>query len=331
MIKRYLALSLVTASLVMAGCSSSDDDDPTTTTPKPEEMTPKPEETTPAECADCANATDTIVGTAGATADLSTLVEQIGIAGITVAATAESPFMTVFAPNNDAFAAVDADTLTNLSVEDRAELLNYHVVPNSALKAADLTDGAMLTTASGKALPISVGADGAVSIGGATVVTADIAATDGIVHIIDTVLTVPADAPVETTPPDTTTPATDGIVAALEADGGYGLFLAAFKTDFGGVEALSDAANQWTIFAPTDTVLGGTALAAEASKEYINANGNLDPAALAALSGQTIKTSGTNDYAVEGAEGAITVNGHAVTELTKTDTITVYSIAGTMP
>src|SRR5688572_25477346 len=104
---------------------------------------------------------------------------------------------TVFAPNNDAFTAalealgIDAGTL----LADQANLTNilsYHVV-EGVYTAADLTDGLELTTLQGNTLVVAVDGD-TVTVNGANVVTADVEATNGVVHIIDSVLMPPAEA-----------------------------------------------------------------------------------------------------------------------------------------
>ena len=98
------------------------------------------------------------------------------------------PF-TVFAPTDAAFAAIQKDVDNLLKSENKAQLANiltYHVVSGTHM-AAELKDGAELATVQGEKLTVSV-KDGKVMVGGANVTTADVAASNGVVHLIDKVL-----------------------------------------------------------------------------------------------------------------------------------------------
>lgn len=98
------------------------------------------------------------------------------------------PF-TVFAPTDAAFAAVQKEVDNLLMPENKATLakvLTYHVISGKHI-AADLKDGAELTTVQGEKLKVSV-KDGKVMIGQANVTTADISASNGVIHVIDKVL-----------------------------------------------------------------------------------------------------------------------------------------------
>jgi uncharacterized surface protein with fasciclin (FAS1) repeats len=156
-----LSLSLLTTSL--AACD--DDDDPISPTPQ------------------------TISQTAAATPQLSTLVSALTAAELTQTLNGTGPF-TVFAPVNSAFSALPADVLQRLlETGNRAiltKVLTFHVVPGR-ITASQLTDGQTLTTVEGTTLPVSV-SGGVVTVGGARVTTADISASNGVVHLIDGVL-----------------------------------------------------------------------------------------------------------------------------------------------
>ena len=131
----------------------------------------------------------TITQTAAATPNLSTLVTALTAAELTQTLNGTGPF-TVFAPVNAAFAALPADVLQRLlETGNRAiltKVLTFHVVPGR-LTASQLTNGQTLTTVEGTTLPVTV-ANGVVTVGGARVTTADIAASNGVVHLIDGVL-----------------------------------------------------------------------------------------------------------------------------------------------
>lgn len=137
--------------------------------------------------APAATAQGDIIETAGAAGSFTTLARAIEAAGLTETLKGEGPF-TVFAPTDEAFAKLPEATL-NALLQDREQLrqvLTYHVVPQKVGSA----DVALLSTAktvNGSELSISA-ADGKVMVGDATVIQADIPATNGVIHIIDTVL-----------------------------------------------------------------------------------------------------------------------------------------------
>jgi uncharacterized surface protein with fasciclin (FAS1) repeats len=112
-----------------------------------------------------------------------------------LAATLQSdgPF-TVFAPTNEAFAALPTETLETLllpeNIEDLQSVLTYHVVPG-AITSDQLTDGMQVVTVNGETITIGVTADGVSINGSANVAIADIETSNGIVHVIDSVLLPP--------------------------------------------------------------------------------------------------------------------------------------------
>jgi len=134
-----------------------------------------------------------IVGVASANADFSTLVAAIKAAGLVDALSAAGPY-TVFAPTNAAFANLPAGTLDSLlKPENQAKLqaiLKYHVVSGNVM-AADVVKLKAATTLEGGSVAISV-MGGTVKVNNATVTATDIAASNGTIHVIDTVLLPPA-------------------------------------------------------------------------------------------------------------------------------------------
>ena len=137
-----------------------------------------------------------IVDTAIAAGDFTTLVAAIQAAGLEATLRGEGPF-TVFAPTDDAFAALPAGTVDTLLADptgDLAGILTYHVVAG-AVPAADVVglDGQAVTTVNGATFTVNVAADGSVSLTDAAgndvaVVATDIQASNGIIHVIDAVL-----------------------------------------------------------------------------------------------------------------------------------------------
>lgn len=120
----------------------------------------------------------------------TTLVAAVEAAGLVETLKGEGPF-TVFAPTDEAFAALPAGVLDALLLpenkETLAKILTYHVVPG-AVMAADVTDGEVATV-EGQNVTLST-ADG-VTVNGATVVAADVVASNGVIHVIDAVILPP--------------------------------------------------------------------------------------------------------------------------------------------
>jgi len=135
----------------------------------------------------------TIVDLAGATPDLSTLVAALTAGGLIPTLLGAGPF-TVFAPTNEAFAALPAGTVDSLlEPANKAQLvdvLTYHVVAGN-VQAKDLKDGQMLKTVEGKSLTVRV-VGTMVLVNSVKVITADVEASNGVVHIVDGVLLPPS-------------------------------------------------------------------------------------------------------------------------------------------
>ena len=132
---------------------------------------------------------ETIVSVASGNKNLSTLVKAVKSTGSVQMLSSEGPF-TVFAPTNEAFNALPQGTLDNLMMAENEDklrnILAYHVVEGTMM-AADLKDGQTLTTAQGADLQVTK-QNGNVMINGATVAKADVQASNGVVHVVDTVL-----------------------------------------------------------------------------------------------------------------------------------------------
>ena len=130
-----------------------------------------------------------VVDIAIGSADHSTLVTAVTAAGLVETLKGAGPF-TIFAPTNAAFAALPKGAVDGLlKPESKAALTNvltYHVVSGS-VKAADLKDGQKVKTLQGEELTVSI-KDGKVKINGANVTTADLAGSNGVIHVIDAVL-----------------------------------------------------------------------------------------------------------------------------------------------
>ena len=130
-----------------------------------------------------------IVDTAVSAGSFKTLVTAVKAAGLVKTLKGTGPF-TVFAPTDEAFAKLPKGTLENLlKPENKAKLtaiLTYHVIPGKVM-AADIS-GKMLEVATVQGANISVNATDGVKINGASVVTADVGASNGVIHAIDAVI-----------------------------------------------------------------------------------------------------------------------------------------------
>jgi uncharacterized surface protein with fasciclin (FAS1) repeats len=137
---------------------------------------------------------NTLVDVAVATPSLSTLVAAVTAASLVETLQSAGPF-TVFAPTNDAFAALPAGTVETLlkpeNIDQLKSILTYHVVAGKVM-AADLSDGQEVTTVQGGVVEVKI-TDGNVYLIDAEgnqvmVEQADVNADNGVVHVIDGVL-----------------------------------------------------------------------------------------------------------------------------------------------
>jgi len=176
-----------------------------------------------------------IVQTASANDDFDTLVEALITAGLDSALANESKEFTVFAPTDAAFSELESDYLTNLVQNDTdnlTKILTYHVLSGTVM-SSDLSDGMSVETLQGKYVDITID-DGTVYVNDAEVTTVDIECSNGVIHVIDTVL-VPKDNIVET---------------AISYNDFNTLVDAVVAADL--VDTLSDESAEYTVFAPTD-------------------------------------------------------------------------------
>jgi transforming growth factor-beta-induced protein len=189
--------------------------------------------------------TKNIVELAAATPDLSTLVTAVTAAGLTSTLSGPGPF-TVFAPTNAAFAKIPKAALDAL-IADKAGLtkvLTYHVVSGKVLKAG-IPLGKDITTVQGATLTINVvGSDVIITDakgGKSKIITTDILATNGVVHLIDTVIM----------PPDAPAPAPTKNIVELAA-GTPNLSTLVTAVTAAGLTTTLSGTGPFTVFAPTN-------------------------------------------------------------------------------
>ena len=179
----------------------------------------------------------TIVGKALADGRFGTLAAALTESGLLEVLQGDGP-LTVFAPTDEAFAKLPKGTVENLlKPENRAKLqaiLKYHVSPGATGLASALKAGSAKTV-QGESVSIAF-TDGRVKVGEAAVLDADIACSNGVIHVIDSVLLPPA-------------PAND-IPSVAKRAGSFGTLLAAAEA--AGLDSVLAGKGPFTVFAPTD-------------------------------------------------------------------------------
>jgi transforming growth factor-beta-induced protein len=232
--KRFsiFAMLLTVTALVLAACAPA-----ATPTPAPEPTSmPKPTATPEPEVMP-----QDIVDIAVADGRFNTLVAAVTAAGLVDTLKGEGPF-TVFAPTDDAFAKLPAGTIDELLKPENkqalTDILLYHVVSGKVM-AADVVGLKSATTLLGKDVAIKVDM-GNVYINDAQVIITDIEASNGVIHVIDSVILPPAD---EAAAPGT-------IVDIAAADERFSTLVAAV-TAAGLVDTLKGE-GPFTVFAPTN-------------------------------------------------------------------------------
>jgi transforming growth factor-beta-induced protein len=177
-----------------------------------------------------------IVQLAAATPDLSTLVTALKAGNLIAALSGTGPF-TVFAPTNEAFAKLPKATLNHLldpkNIKELDAILEYHVISGVAVSKADLKSEQKVKTLEGQDVEIKA-TRGEVLVNQARVTTADVAASNGIVHIIDSVLMIPK----------------PNIVQLAERTADLSILVSAVVA--GGLSDTLSSAGKFTVFAPTN-------------------------------------------------------------------------------
>ena len=348
--KKVFALTLIAASVIAAGCSSDDDDDTDMETPdttEPGDVDPDgtdpdgtdpdgtdpdgtdpdgtdPDVTEPMAAVLPAGAdyeapegtTLTLAEIAANTESLSSLAAQVGNCEDLGAALADpAQRLTVFAPNNDAFAAQEVtDALA--AGADVCDVIGGHVLADTVADSSVLTDniGTTATTFAGTTVDIASGDDGILTVGGAPVVAGDNFATNGVAHVISSVILPMAEEEEdseETDPEETdpSAPAAEGTaLAAIQGDGSLSSFAALVESS-GFSNSLADPANDnFIVFAPTNAAIDSSVTTAAA---YI-VSSVATPTTEAPAPGTY---TGTGDeaqtFVVAGDEDNLTVNGEA--------------------
>jgi transforming growth factor-beta-induced protein len=261
----------------------------------------------------------TIAATVAADARFATLATALDAAELTETLGGAGPF-TVFAPTEEAFAALPEGTLEALLADKEAlaDVLTYHVI-NDEVTAAEVVELTEATALNGDAIEIAVVDGGVVLNGSAKVTITDVAAANGIIHIIDAVLLPPED--------DTEEPAGPGNLAAvLQADGRFGTLLTAVGEAELGAALSGD--DKLTVLAPTDAAFAAlpegalAALLADKAKladvlTYHVVAGDVRAETVVTLKRATALNG--VDFSIAATEAGVTLNG--TVKVTETDIV----------
>ena len=211
-----------------------------------------PAQPTATEAAPEAEAAD-IVDTAIEAGSFNTLVAAVQAAGLEDALRGEGPF-TVFAPTDEAFAALPEGTVDSLLADPEAlsNILLYHVLSGQVM-AADVSDGLEAETLEGNSVLFTV-VDGQPLINEANIVATDVEASNGVIHVIDAVILPPAEEPEaqgegEGEAAMAGEMGEDIVDTAIEA-GSFNTLVAAVQA--AGLEDALRGEGPFTVFAPTD-------------------------------------------------------------------------------
>ena len=186
-----------------------------------------------------------IVETAVSAGNFTTLVTALQAAGLDGALADETKEFTVFAPTDEAFNLLGADTIAALlaDTETLSNILLQHVVETTVPSTAAFTlNGKQATTLSGAMIPININSEtDSLTFGGAKIVMTDLYTTNGVIHVIDMVVVADVVIP---------EPAMSIVDVATQA-GSFNTLVAAL-TATGLNEVLADLDAQYTVFAPSD-------------------------------------------------------------------------------
>lgn len=296
---------------------------------------------------DVAPPTANIVETAVEAGTFNTLAAALQATGLDTVLADESRLYTVFAPTDDAFAALGSDAVNGLLAdpEKLKDILLYHVISGSSVgsDAAISLAGTDVQAANGSQLAISLQGD-KLFINDAQVTTADVGASNGVIHVIDSVLIPAADGTSAGGMNGGTSGGTSGGMNGNEQGGGQGgdsseslpnlvdtaLAAGNFNTLAAALQAtgldsvLTDPDSSYTVFAPTDAAFAALgqdtidALLADPDTLknillYHVVGGSVDASSAVALAGSTVTSANGEDFALSVNSGDLFVNLSKVT------------------
>ncbi|MEM6982808.1 MAG: fasciclin domain-containing protein, partial [Pseudomonadota bacterium] len=259
--------------LLIQGCSSDDDNNaPVTVDPQP---------------------AVSVFDAAQDSGEFTTLVAALEATGLDETLDDLTNSYTVFAPTDDAFALLGEETINNLLADPDtlSSILTYHVISGRVdAQAAIGLAGSTVETVNGQSIALSLNGE-SLLVNTSTVTMTDIKTDNGIIHVIDAVLTPKT---VSETPP------TNNIVETAQQAGNFSTLLAALDAA-GLTSALADTSKEFTVFAPTDaafeaigsgflnTLLANPTVLADVLKQHVLV-GSVDSVTAMSLNGQSAET-----------------------------------------
>ncbi|MCG7567887.1 fasciclin domain-containing protein [Pseudoalteromonas sp. CnMc7-15] len=298
--KDYLKLTLIAGLLALTTACSDDDDNDTAVVEPPEAPI------------------TTVVDVAAASEDFETLTAALQATGLDATLSDTDSQFTVFAPTDDAFALLGQETIDAL-LEDPdtlSAILTYHVLDFRVSSSAAIdAAGSTVATVNGAALGLSLSGD-ELLVNTATVTTTDISANNGVIHVIDAVLTPPQSQPQQ--------PTMNIIETAVASDDFTTLAAALEATNL--VATLSDESQEFTVFAPTDaafaalgqatidTLLANPEVLKEILLQHV-VSGSVDSITAFSLNGQQAQTVSGNqiDITIDGENDTLKFGDATVT------------------
>ncbi len=298
--KDYLKLTLIAGLLALTTACSDDDDNDTAVVEPPEAPI------------------TTVVDVAAASEDFETLTAALQATGLDATLSDTDSQFTVFAPTDDAFALLGQETIDAL-LEDPdtlSAILTYHVLDSRVSSSAAIdAAGSTIATVNGAALGLSLSGD-ELLVNTATVTTTDISANNGVIHVIDAVLTPPQSQPQQ--------PTMNIIETAVASDDFTTLAAALEATNL--VATLSDESQEFTVFAPTDaafaalgqatidTLLANPEVLKEILLQHV-VSGSVDSITAFSLNGQQAQTVSGNqiDITIDGENDTLKFGDATVT------------------
>ncbi|TMO44312.1 fasciclin domain-containing protein [Pseudoalteromonas ruthenica] len=298
--KDYLKLTLIAGLLALTTACSDDDDNDTAVVEPPEAPI------------------TTVVDVAAASEDFETLTAALQATGLDATLSDTDSQFTVFAPTDDAFALLGQETIDAL-LEDPdtlSAILTYHVLDSRVSSSAAIdAAGSTIATVNGAALGLSLSGD-QLLVNTATVTTTDISANNGVIHVIDAVLTPPQSQPQQ--------PTMNIIETAVASDDFTTLAAALEATNL--VATLSDESQEFTVFAPTDaafaalgqatidTLLANPEVLKEILLQHV-VSGSVDSITAYSLNGQQAQTVSGNqiDITIDGENDTLKFGDATVT------------------
>jgi len=260
-----------------------------------------------------------IVDTAVAAEQFTTLVAALQATGLDETLADESKTFTVFAPTDAAFSELGDDTISALlgDTDTLSNILLYHVFPDAAVDAETAISlaGSMITMANGNEVSIVL-SDDKLFINQSEVIITDVLASNGIIHVIDSVLIPPADE-------NTAEPVSMNIVETAVAAGTFNT-LAQALTATGLIDTLSSADEQFTVFAPTDDAFAklpeGTLDALLADPDtlsdillyHVISGATVDSTTATSLAGSSATMANGDDVAISLDNGNLLINDATV-------------------